>query len=60
MWSCILAVGTALYALFGRNSYYFQFPQAGNAPDQARALSRERGQEPFPAVSLAESLHYHQ
>ncbi len=56
VWVGILAAGTILYALFGRNAAYFQFLDQGVAPDEARQKAREHGQELFPAGSLLDSL----
>lgn len=55
-WLSLLATGTALYALFGRNAWYFQLTSHGVSPDEARATAREHGQSLFPAGSLARSL----
>lgn len=55
-WFLFLAVGTVLYALLGRNSWYFQLTAQGIGADEARRLAAERGQTLFPAGSLRESL----
>jgi NNP family nitrate/nitrite transporter-like MFS transporter len=55
-WLALLAVGTILYFLLGRNAWYFQYRSAGEPPESAKRLARERGQELFPAGSLADSL----
>lgn len=55
-WLAFLGVGTALYALSGRNAWSFQALAAGAAPEAARAEAAAAGQELFPAASLRESL----
>jgi len=55
-WLALLAGGTVLYFLLGRNAWYFQLRQAGETPEAARQLAQERGQELFPAGSLSDSL----
>lgn len=56
VWLLLLVGGTGLYALLGRNAWYFQFLQAGVKPGEAREKAREAGQELFPAGSLSASL----
>ena len=58
LWLGILAVGTVFYALFGRNSPYFQFLKQGLPPADARVRARECGQDLMPAGSLVDSLAY--
>ncbi len=55
-WLLFLIIGTAVYAYFGRNAWYFQLVAAGQPPERAREIARARGQELFPASSLTESL----
>ncbi|MCC6342463.1 MAG: MFS transporter [Bryobacterales bacterium] len=55
-WFLMLVAGTVLYALLGRNSWYFQLRQRGVAEAEARRESAALGQELFPARNLAESL----
>jgi NNP family nitrate/nitrite transporter-like MFS transporter len=55
-WLGLLAAGTALYWLLGRNAPYFQLRESGLSSDEARAKARDRGQTLFPARSLKESL----
>lgn len=55
-WLSFLALGTVLYALLGRNAWYFQLVRAGREPDAARTEAADHGQELFPAASLADSL----
>lgn len=56
LWLGILAAGTVFYALFGRNSPYFQFLKQGSPPSEARVRAREFGQDLMPAGSLVDSL----
>ncbi len=55
-WLTFLAVGTALYAVLGRNAWYFQLLDAGVGRDDARAQARAMGQELFPAGTTMDSL----
>ncbi|HEX6894479.1 MAG TPA: MFS transporter [Bryobacteraceae bacterium] len=56
IWFALLVTGTILYALFGRNAWYFQLLAKGLKPDEAREQAAARGQTLFPARSLRESL----
>ena len=56
VWLAILAAGTVLYALSGRNSPYSQLLQQGLPPEEARVAARELGQDLFPAGTLKQSL----
>ncbi len=56
VWLVLLVIGTALYFKMGRNAWFFQLLQAGQAPDEARSQAREAGQELFPAGSLKDSM----
>jgi NNP family nitrate/nitrite transporter-like MFS transporter len=55
-WFAMLAGGTVLYAVTGRNSWYFQLREQGASDSDARRLAAQHGQELFPARNLAESL----
>jgi NNP family nitrate/nitrite transporter-like MFS transporter len=55
-WLAFLAVGTVLYFLLGKNSWFFQLRAQGYAREDAERLARERGQSMFPAGSLVDSL----
>ncbi|MDX1584274.1 MAG: MFS transporter [Thermoanaerobaculia bacterium] len=55
-WLVFLSIGMVLYALFGRNAWYFQLRDQGIQNGEAREAAREQGQELFPAGSLKESL----
>jgi NNP family nitrate/nitrite transporter-like MFS transporter len=56
VWFAFLGAGTALYAVWGRNSAYFQLQKQVLKPDEAKSQAREFGQELFPARSVMESL----
>ena len=56
VWLAFLVAGTILYALFGRNAWYFQLRDQGVAPDQARRQATEQGQSLFPSANLMDSL----
>lgn len=56
VWLGILAAGTVFYALFGRNSQYFQLLKQGLSPAEARVRARELGQDLLPAGNLVDSL----
>ena len=56
LWLCILAGGTILYALLGKNSPYFQLLKQGLAPADARVRAHELGQDLFPTGNLKTSL----
>ncbi|MCC7154514.1 MAG: MFS transporter [Bryobacterales bacterium] len=55
-WFIMLLAGTVLYAMVGRNSWYFQLRQQGISDEQARRDASTLGQELFPARNLIESL----
>jgi NNP family nitrate/nitrite transporter-like MFS transporter len=55
-WLLFLGAGTLLYALLGRNAWYFQFLEQGLSAEAAQTEARRRGQELFPAGSLSASL----
>ena len=56
LWLCILAAGTILYALLGKNSPYFQLLRQGLIPADARTRAHELGQDLFPTGNLKDSL----
>lgn len=56
IWLALLVSGTIAYAIFGRNSWYFQFRTQGLPPADARAAAEAHGQMLFPARSLGTSL----
>ena len=55
-WLIFLSVGTAAYALLGRNAWYFQMIHAGVPAEEARTRARAAGQELFPAGTTRDSL----
>jgi len=55
-WLGLLVTGTILYALFGRNAWYFQLRAQGLPPEEALEKAAAQGQTLFPARSLRESL----
>ncbi len=55
-WLSFLVAGTLLYAVFGRNAWYFQLRGQGYSPEESRRLAEEQGQSLFPAKNLADSL----
>lgn len=55
-WLVFLAAGAVLYAVFGRNAWYFQLRQQGAEPAEARSQATGMGQVLFPAGGLGESL----
>jgi NNP family nitrate/nitrite transporter-like MFS transporter len=56
IWLAMLATGTALYFVIGRNSPYFQFRAQGLDPAESRREATAHGQMLFPAGSLKDSL----
>lgn len=56
VWLAILAAGTFLYYLLGRNSPYFQYREQGADPITAKELAHKDGQQIFPAAGLVQSL----
>jgi NNP family nitrate/nitrite transporter-like MFS transporter len=55
-WLLFLVVGTVLYALLGRNAWYFQLRRDGLDVERAKVLARNSGQQLFPAGSTVISL----
>ncbi|MBI3682660.1 MAG: MFS transporter [Acidobacteria bacterium] len=55
-WLVLLAVGVALYAVYGQNAWYFQLAAAGASPEDAKRRARGCGQELFPSGTVKESL----
>ncbi|MDP2657884.1 MAG: MFS transporter, partial [Candidatus Deferrimicrobium sp.] len=55
-WLAFLAVGTAVYAVIGRNAWYFQLVARRVPVKEAKAASALRGQEIFPSGNLVDSL----
>jgi NNP family nitrate/nitrite transporter-like MFS transporter len=55
-WLAFLIAGTILYAVLGRNAWYFQLRHAGVARDEAQQQAQALGQELFPAGTTLTSL----
>lgn len=55
-WLTFLALGTAIYAVLGRNAWYFQLIDAGLTREEAQARAREMGQQLFPAGGMRDTL----
>jgi MFS transporter, NNP family, nitrate/nitrite transporter len=55
-WLAFLVLGFGLYALLGRNAWFFQLRAAGQPVEQARTEARARGQELFPAGTTLDTL----
>jgi NNP family nitrate/nitrite transporter-like MFS transporter len=55
-WLVFLVAGLVVYALYGRNAWYFQLRAQGVPNGEARREAAEKGQSLFPAGSLTESL----
>lgn len=55
-WLTFLVLGTAIYAVLGRNAWYFQLLDAGLTREEAQARAREMGQQLFPAGSMKDTL----
>ncbi|MBW6503063.1 MFS transporter [bacterium] len=55
-WLAFLLVGTVVYAIIGRNAWYFQMIARGAPVEEAKSASALRGQEIFPSGSLVDSL----
>ncbi|MEE8449435.1 MAG: MFS transporter [Thermodesulfobacteriota bacterium] len=55
-WLVFLMVGTVLYYAMGCNAWYFQLIKRDVAPDNARNIARQHGQQIFPSGSLTNSL----
>lgn len=56
VWLVLLVGGTVIYALRGRNAWYFQFRDRGAEPAEARRRAAEMGQELFPSAGLTGGL----
>ena len=55
-WLTFLIAGFALYAVLGRNAWFFQLRAAGESIDDARTHARAHGQELFPAGTTLDTL----
>lgn len=56
LWLALLVAGTALYHWLGLNAPFFQLMAQGLPLEQAKAVSRTRGQELFPGGRGRDSL----
>lgn len=56
VWLVFLSTGFALYALLGRNAWFFQLRAAGRSVAEARAHAEAAGQELFPAGTTLDTL----
>jgi MFS transporter, NNP family, nitrate/nitrite transporter len=55
-WLAFLLGGTVVYAIIGRNAWYFQMIARGAPVEEAKSASALRGQEIFPSGNLVDSL----
>ncbi len=55
-WLGFLLLGTLLYALLGRNAWYFQLRRGGVDPEAARTRAKKLGQEVFPSERAVQGL----
>lgn len=55
-WLVFLALGTVIYAMIGRNAWFFQLLAGGMGQDEARSQARSMGQELFPSGTVKDSL----
>jgi len=58
VWLIFLIAGTVVYAIIGKNAYYFQLCREGKGmpPDEAKKVCREYGQELFPGGGVWHGL----
>lgn len=58
LWLVFLVVGTIVYAIIGRNAYFFQLWKEGKGLSSAEAqkIAREHGQELFPGGGIWQCL----
>ncbi len=55
-WFLFLVMGTILYALIAKNTFYFQYKKAGYSIEESKAMASELGQEMFPSGNVKDSL----
>lgn len=55
-WLILLVLGTILYAVFTRDSYYFQLTKQGLPRDEARGVAGLFGQELYPSGNVKHAL----
>jgi len=56
IWLAFLIIGTVLYFITGKDSYYFQMLKMGYSREKAMEFAKSCGQELCPAKSLIDSL----
>lgn len=55
-WLVLLVIGTVIFALVARNSYWFQLRSAGVPEGEAKDVAQRMGQELFPSGQFVDSL----
>jgi NNP family nitrate/nitrite transporter-like MFS transporter len=55
-WLLLLNLGTVIYALRGRNAWYFELRAKGIAREEAKQMAADRGQVLMPTGNLTASL----
>lgn len=55
-WFLFLVIGTILYAVIAKNTYYFQFKKAGFSIEESKNRASRLGQEMFPSGNVKDSL----
>ena len=56
IWFVFLIVGTVIYAIFTKDSYYFQLKKRGVNEEEAKSIASSLGQELFPSGNMKEAL----
>lgn len=55
-WFLFLVIGTVLYAIIAKNTFYFQYKKAGLSTTDSKNLAQKLGQEMFPSGNVKDSL----
>lgn len=55
-WFLFLVIGTILYALIAKNTFYFQYKKAGFSVTESKEMAAKLGQEMFPTGNVKDSL----
>ncbi len=55
-WFLFLVIGTIMYALIAKNTFYFQYKKAGFSIAESKELASKLGQEMFPSGNVKDSL----
>ncbi|WP_339061960.1 MFS transporter [Tepidibacillus marianensis] len=55
-WFVFLVIGTAIYATFAQDAYYFQLLKQGVSTDESKKVAKELGQELFPSGTVIQAL----